>query len=485
MCIDKPFLDNKETVGITSSKPLNRNVNNAEESFNWRQRRRYNRARCLRMSRQVKQNKLNYEQLHKYLDNNQVDLRTMTYLMDFRSKINSCCHHALFREHLINGATEFIGAHSCKHKLCSVCNAMRSKKTRQIWRRFFEKYPELVEDYDLMHLTLTVPHSEQSGYRGKRWYADELIKEFNYMRKKKFWRDRVYAGEFGIEVTRNAGGLHIHIHSLLLVYKCKQNRNELHKEILKSWNRQTSGSGDRTTFSQTERDAILGSNKLLRPLEVEKLAPDGATFIGLESLYLGSKERKTGFQHCDRSGLWKRYIRSSDNFETNLAGIMECIKYHFEPMAMSEDGSLDFDLIAEILPSIKGKPLYRKFGAFHAGAKNAHPGARMLNMNYKEEDIIQEMADDLSNNSHEAVINPETGEEALREEYIYFSVSLAKVFLDPEEGHAIKIPPNVKKTYFPAANALDALVEMEILAMARRKNLRNPIIKLSKYKKAC
>ena len=203
----------------------------------------------------------------------------------------------------------------------------------------------------------------------------------------------------------------------------------------------------------------------------------GLVLAILESLFLRATEPKPGYRYCERSGRWKRYVKPADGFDTFLGGIMECIKYHFQPMAMYEDGRLDFDLIKEILPAIKGKPLYRKFGAFHAGTKNAHPGAKMLNINYKEDDNIQALAEDLAETGHEEVVNPETGEPALREEYQYFVVNLAKVFIDPEDEHRIKIDDNVRRKYLPAHNALDALVDMELMAQARQRAVRNkPVV---------
>lgn len=483
-----PFLDNKETVGIIpcdaglGCTKFESDIDIPQESIpEWEKRKKYNRKRCLRMTRQLKQNQKNYDQLQEYIMATDFEPKAFKYILHFRRKLQTCCHHALFREHISNGSVEFIGAHTCKHKLCAVCNAQRSKKVRQAYRRFFETYPDLLEKYDFMHLTLTVPHDETGGFRGKRWYADELMKEFNYMRKKTFWKKHVYAGEFGIEVTRNEKGLHIHIHSLLLVNKSRQNRNELHKEILKAWNRQTSGTGNRSELSPTEKASILKANKLLTPLEIDHLAPDGATFIGLESLYVSSKVEKPGFRHCEQSGLWKKYIKPRDGFDMCMSGIMECIKYHFHPMAMYEDGSLDFDLIRDILPSIKGKPLYRKFGAFHSGTKNAHEGAKMLNVNFKEEEkegvpslkeiedmseeLYQEISKDLEDNAKNVIVNPETGELSLRDEYQYFTVSLAKVYVDPDDEMRIKTAPTVRRTYLHyARNAIEALVAMEKMA---------------------
>lgn len=507
-----PFLNNKETVGMIPGDGHLACIGFDPDTAipqgsipEWEKRKNYNRQRCLRMTRQVKQNQINHTELQEYLLANDLEPNTLQYLLEFRYKLSTCCHHSLFREHLSNGALEFIGAHTCKHKLCAVCNAQRSKKVRQSYRRFFEKYPDLLEKYDFMHLTLTVPHDEVGGFRGKRWYADELMKEFNYMRKKSFWKQHVYAGEFGIEVTKNEKGLHVHIHALLLVNKSRQNRNELHKHVLKAWNRQTSGSGQRKEITAAEKAAMMKGNRLLSPLEIDHLAPDGATFIGLESLYLSSKEQKAGFHFCERAGHWKKYISPSDGFDLCMSGIMECIKYHFQPMAMYEDGKLDLNLIREILPTIKGKPLYRKFGAFHAGSNNAHPGSKMLNVNFKEKEesilktietdlgpsseesidvhqeikaldlnekiaeLKEEMAKELAENGDKQVVNPETGENCLREEYQYFTVSLSKTYIDPEDGMRIKIAPNVKRNYLHhTRNALDALMEMELLAMSRQ-----------------
>ncbi|PHN05868.1 protein rep [Flavilitoribacter nigricans] len=495
MYTNSPFLDSKETVGMMATEPTIGFTGNfdpqgapGESAPPHRQRANYNRRRCLAMRRQLGQNQRNYTDLHEWLEKKRQQGQTVIgpgfeYLMDFRYKINTCCHHALFREHLNSDTKEFIGAHTCKHKLCAVCNAQRAKKVRRTWWNFFEEYPDLIRQYDFMHLTLTVPHDATNSFRGQRWYADELMKEFNYMRKKAFWKKMVYAGEFGVEVTKNQNGLHIHIHALLLVHKSLQNRNSLHRQILLAWNMQTAGSGQRNEITAAEKASILKSNCLLTPEDVNCLSPDGATLIGLESLYLRSDQEKRGYRYDERSGYWKRYVRPEDGFDTFLGGIMECIKYHFQPMAMYEDGTLDFELITEILPAIKGKPLYRKFGAFHAGTKNAHPGAKTLNVNYKPDESGVELAEDLANLGHEEVIDPESGEPVLREEYRYLVVSLAKVRVDPNDDLRIKICKNVAPKYLDNAyTAFDALVEMDMMARARQRAVKNKFIKPKKAK---
>lgn len=473
-----PFVHTQETFGMNAFTPtvgfIQTTGNPATDKGlktgdNRKDRTHYNRQRCLWMTRGVKQNRLNYKELHEYLEANDVDDDCLAYLMDFRYAINNCCRHALFREHLVNGAKEFIGAHTCKNKLCAVCNAKRAKDLRRKYRLFFDKNPDLLQRFDFFHLTLTVPHNEAGGFRGKQWYADELMREFNFMRKKKAWKELVYAGEFGIEVTKNEKGLHIHIHSMLLVYKGLQNRNRLHRFILQAWNRQTAGSGIRRKFNEEDKEALLRSNKLLTEYDIDQLDPSGATFIGLESLYVRSKEPKRGFHYSERAGFYKRYVKPSDGTDIFLTGVMECLKYHFEPMALKNDGSLDFDLICEILPAIKGKPLYRKFGAFHSSTKNAHPDAKLLNINSKPSDFVQEAKEVLEETGEAEITNPETGEPALREEYTYYLVNLEKVYVDPDDEYRIKISSNVRKRYLHSAfNTLDALLEMQLWGMLKR-----------------
>ena len=45
--------------------------------------------------------------------------------------------------------------------------------------------------YDLMHLTLTVPHNSD-GWRGKKFYFKEIIQAFNQMRKTEEWNALVF-----------------------------------------------------------------------------------------------------------------------------------------------------------------------------------------------------------------------------------------------------------------------------------------------------
>ena len=258
-----PFLDNIETLGRVGSKSkkgtpeiegrplwemeeseikewLNEPFLSEEEKeglmvleFQRQERVNHNRKRAFAMSRGVKQNQLAYKRLEKYLDEDKdriFSTKEAVVITSYRRAISCCCHHSLFREHN-GGALEFIAANTCKHKYCNVCNARRCKEIRKRYRFLFEKDESLLKDYDFMHLTLTVPHTA-AGWNGKQWYAEDLMKKFNLMRKRSWWKSTVYAGEFGVEATKNGNGLHIHIHSLLLVRKSPGNRNFLHRNIL-------------------------------------------------------------------------------------------------------------------------------------------------------------------------------------------------------------------------------------------------------------
>jgi hypothetical protein len=401
---------------------------------------------------------------------NEISDEAISSLCEFRYKLNTCCNKALFREHLTSGAHTFIAAHTCKHKLCAVCNAQRAKNVRKMYRNFFETNPELLERYDFMHLTLTVPHGS-GEFRGERWYAPELMKEFNWMRKKAFWKRSVYAGEFGVEVTKNDNGLHIHIHSMLLVEKGQRNRNKLHRAIYLAWNKQTAGDEDFLPLSDEQRTAARKGNSSITAKDLDKINANGSVLIGLESLYTKSDVPRPGFFKCSRTGGYKRYVNAESNLESFMGGVMECLKYHFQPTAIEADGSLDFELVAEILPAIKGKPLYRKFGAFHAGSKNAHPAASTLNMNHTEDDT-EEAAKDLLENGSETITDPITGEEQEREEYTYFITKLKHAHVQEDTG-TITFSKYIRKDYILAANAFEALAEMQLMAMADGMARRN------------
>lgn len=434
-----------------------------------RQRVENNRKRAFNMSRSVRQNQIAYFQLDSYLQEVDRDFtpEEQVVLTSYRRSIGSCCQLSLWREHEGN-ALEFIAAHTCKHKYCNVCNARRCKEIRKRYRLLFEKDPQLLENYDFMHLTLTVPHTE-AGWMGKNWYAETLMKKFNLMRKRSWWKNSVYAGEFGVETTKNQNGLHIHIHSLLLVRKAQGNRNELHRNVLIEWNKLTTWSGaNRQKLDDKAKAAILKSNKTISELDVDMLNPQGATMIGLENVYLRSERKQRGYMWNESVGAWiKRVSYKRDGQDSFMNAIMECIKYHFEPSGMQANGTADIELMIEILPEMKGKPLYRKFGAFHAGTKDAHEFASMLNYNSNLDDF-EAIEEEIELNANSEVLHPETGEIVERDSYKYMVVPMNKVWFDASRDYKPRLSHRVKRRYIPDAFTMrEALMEMLYLSIDR------------------
>ena len=438
-----------------------------------------NRKRAFNMSRSVKQNQLSYERISEYLrtTDRQLTDEEIICLTSYRRSIQVCCQYSLWREHE-DEAYEFIAAHTCKHKYCNVCNARRCKEIRKRYRLLFQKDESLLQDYDFMHLTLTVPHTA-SGWMGKTWYAEDLMKKFNLMRKRSWWKSMVYAGEFGVECTKGDEGLHIHIHSLLLVRKEQGNRNDLHRNVLIEWNKLTTWSGtNRKKIEEEAKQSILKSNKTLTPMDVAMLSPEGATMIGLETVYLKSEYKQLGYGWHEASGSYiKRINYNRDGHEAYMNAIMETIKYHFEPSAIHNDGSADIDLMLDILPSIKGKPLYRKFGAFHAGTKDAHEYAKLLNYNSKLDDYeALEAEHELS--AHDVVIHPETGEVVENDRYQYLIIPMQSVWFNASQDYRPRISGRAKRNYLPEGWSIKQVYE----EMTRRSTERRMSLKIAESK---
>ena len=466
---DKPFLDNRETNGIVKSKTNPFQSPDSEEAK--RQRIRYNNKRSARTTGLKKQNLALAPAIAAYLANeaNQVTKEQAVALSRLKKNIEHCCLTSLYRVHHSNDAVQYIGSHTCKHKACQVCNANSGRTLRRKYRQYFEKKPNLLQDYDLMHLTLTVPHTEANGWRDQEFYATELIRAFWLMRKQSTWRNLVHAGEFGVEVTRNNNGLHVHIHSLVLVEKGKQNRNRLHQFILTAWNKLTvDPKAQRTEFAPSDLEAIRKGNKLLTDADMQALNPQGSTLIGLESLYVYSPKKQGKFDKWDADRkAWKHYVLPAineagevTNFDDLMPAVMECLKYHFEPLSFKKEGvdtetgevifEFDVAFLAEMLPKIYRKPLYQKFGAFR--------GVKELNINKpkNKEEEVQQIAQELAETAQDVVLNPVTLEEARPEHYSYFVANAASVYhAGKERNYQPYVRKENRKAYFkniPDAN---------------------------------
>jgi hypothetical protein len=465
----KPFLANKGTVGTTPFTPPSDKV-------------LFNRKRSNRVSSLKRKNYELLEQVRKKITGQTLSNEQLEYTGKLSKNLKLCAAHSLYRKHLMGDAIEYVGSHTCDHKLCMVCNSLRQKRLRRKYMLFFKNNPQLLivrdrktskqrahpqdvvdkmqgkkgfdaryelvgkQGYDVMHLTLTVPHYKDSGFRGYALYYDAIGILFNRLRKEKTWNQWVYGGEYGIETTRSENGLNIHIHSLLLVKQFKQNRNQLHKYILERWNRLSINPySAREYFNEQAKLKIFKSNALLlkEPDFVDRLHPKGSTIITLENIYNienGKKERVTEF--------------GSDPM---MKAVMEAISYHFQPQCFNKDKEeYDLDLMLDIMPVLEGKPLYRKFGCLH--------GQQSLNIKSSPEECIQE---DFSESEQQEVIHPDTLCSAEREEYEFLVTDPAFVWHIAEQNLRPVIAKGAHITYLhDPPNTLSALFLMSRMAVA-------------------
>lgn len=478
----KPFLDSK---GIS----LHNNPTSKKDRIKRERKAKSNRIRSHKNSSFKRRNLELAKQMREYVTTNHdlSDLQAKEMLIAEKN-IRECAKFSLYREHLSNEAIEFIGAHTCDHRICQVCGNNSKDRVRHQMRQFLEKvtyfyrvqkknvkrnnilyltpsglekkkakYPDFddryevlgKEGFDIMHLALTVPHYKDSGFRGFVVYYDQLMKLFSNLRRSKVWKDFVMGGTNTVETTLSDNGLNIHIHALVFVRRTKQNRNKFHKGVLEAWNNLTFNPYcPRESFSNEVKKKILKSNKLIAQDKdfFDRLDPKGATMITLENLYYVEGKDKI---RVDQTKMDKA-----------MKGIMEALSYVYSPQCFNKsDGTYDLDLMAMVLPAIKNKRLRDKFGCL--------VGEESLNVKPpKKEEKMQE--DFLAAGQNE-VINPISLEPALREEYQFFIANAASVFHDKEREHFLKVREG-NKYYTPVSDAMDTLDALDkLLAYALQK----------------
>lgn len=397
------------------------------------------------------QNRQRSEQLDLMLTNNleKLDADQYPLVETLLRRLNTCGSHMIFRNMLKTNELTFCGAKTCNHRMCSICNYLRSKLVRYKYITFFDKNPQLLKDNDAFHLVLTVPH-DRDGYQGEKFYAKIIKDKFARMRECKWFRKMVYGGFYALEITLNneASGLHIHIHAFLLVRKTQQNRNTLYKKILAYWNRATKQGND---IPLSQEQMVFLNNVVQDKKLINKLKGNGATMIWLESLYVTSKKKKKGYKYDQRTGLWKKYVYPGQN--DFVRGVIECIKYHFEPTAIGNDGLFDLELLKIILPNLRYLRLYDKFGKLSNATKDPHPDAYLLNISTKIE------ADDWIELSDGSIEDPETGTITTSRDYKYLLVGVEGIRVNDDEK--ITIPHSAIKRSFPPGTTLkDAFKEL-------------------------
>ncbi|MDL2311889.1 protein rep [Bacteroidales bacterium OttesenSCG-928-B11] len=364
------------------------------------------------------------DELVKYMKRTELTEQKREYAKKLIKSLGVCSCSSLYGA--VGNDIELITSIACSHKLCNICNWNRQKQIRRKYYRWFgenEKLAVMFRDgarkvttaaqrekwesagyvfatevkYDLMHLTLTVPHTEENGWRGKEFYFKELTRAFNFMRKSDDWLRWVYGGEYGVEVTKGENGYHIHIHALLFVRKATRNRDKLHKVIFESWNRLTVDSNShRKLFDDKEIESIKKGNKLFDDDFISKLNPRGATLIGLENIFTinNNGEKVRVGEWCD---------------SRMMKAVMETISYHFKPkMLEKKDGNHDMENLVNILEAVHNQRLYDKFGCLY--------GEKSLNL--KDDSLLQDFEE------VKELIDEETGEIFAKRYFITNPVNL-------------------------------------------------------------
>lgn len=249
---------------------------------------------------------------------------------------------------------------------------------------------KLTDYYQPVHLVLTLPHKD-GIYNGKRFYARDLINAFRDMRKEPFWKQMIYAGEYGIEVKKSkVHGLHIHLHCFIL-QNPEFTVNEVRERIETEWRLQT---GNETSYSGIHYETLYITQK----------GPDGK--------YL------------------KDYIKPGDPLDKYMAGVMECIKYHFKPGCLEREETLvlkngrkviekqfDIELIIEILNNTKNLRLYSRFGDFYKQKSLNFNNLDKEPEDQAEDEITEELIGD-SEKAEANLFNPFTWEPAKPNEYL-------------------------------------------------------------------
>jgi hypothetical protein len=442
----------------------------------------YNRKRSNYISMLRKKN-LNFaNEILNYVSSTDLDEETASLLERHNAKISKCSSKSMYGQDEMN-KIHYVGSHTCKNKLCFICNYNRQKRTRHRYKKFFEENSQLLQiikvsktgkikrkvitqsqfkknkakgwefetrvDYDLMHLTLTVPHDE-NGWQGEKYYYKSFQKAFWKLRRHKFWKAHVYGGEYGIETTKRENGLNIHAHALIMVKREKQNRNKLHKELLQAWNELTVYEGTKSVdfyedvesvnretgevYFETIANKLFRSNSHIRDDHeyVKNLNPQGARMIRLETIFSTEKGIK---------------IRDTSKKSIDYA-IMETISYHFEPLMFDKaNGVINIPLLAETAKAVKGLKLYEKFGCLF--------GEKSLNLQQKkEEEVNEDFAGKETVEDLEEDIN-----------FAYFVVDPAFVCHDSNRDNEIVISKKIrhKMRYLKSHNVAGAIAELAVM----------------------
>ena len=181
-------------------------------------------------------------------------------------------------------------------------------------------------------------------------------------------------------------------------------------------------------------------------MDIARLDTRGATLIGLETIYT-----------LDQSG---NKIRGKELTEGMImAAILETVSYHFKPLALEDEGGLNYDIIAEIAVAIYKRPLYKKFGCWH--------GEKSLNL--KSANSTEGMLEDYADANYVVVdeetgitINEDTGEIIDGGYSAFYMVDCGSVFHIPELQYKIVFSSKARRRMkeIEAVTTMQALEKM-------------------------
>lgn len=310
--------------------------------------------------------------------------------------------------------SQTIGFTCSKHRLDPTYNQVKSYALRALVRNWLHE-EQIWERFKPMHLVLTVPH-KNGEYMGKKFYAKEMDRQFNFLRKQKFWKKYIHGGIKCFEVTRKGkNGLHVHIHALIL-QKPQYSRNQVHLELIEAWQKMTGGymSHYETLYSHKRVDP---SNKkspwiLHTDERGNKVWDEARQEWKKEKFYIDEKEP------------WFAQLSKEEKLEEYTKGVLECIKYHFKYESFrkrSKQGKLlkdewDIDLIKDILQYSKNMRMYDRFGKLYNDCRlSLHSVERLaIEQTQREAEGQPEEHDGVA----DKIINPYTKKPAVQGEYV-------------------------------------------------------------------
>ena len=319
--------------------------------------------------------------------------------------------------------SQILTAWYSKHRCSNVWGWKKSKLIRSMWGNYL-KETLIHEQYQPMHLVLTVPHAG-GVWNDKKFYAQDILKAFNLMRKSELWKGFIFGGEYGLEIkkSKEGNGLHIHLHCLIFQYK-DYKINDVRDFIKSEWKEYTGAEfiHYETLFVYKKNES--GNFDMVQVPTIENWYDDENASV-LAKHYNDTQvlERKEGRiqkkkYYLDESHEWYKNLSPEEKLKEFTNGVLECIKYHFKAdWSEMANGNYDIELINEVLNESKGLRFYSKFGGFY--------GDKRLNYDYLQianEEELQKIENEgiefgNSESIEENIINPYTFLPAKKEEY--------------------------------------------------------------------